>query len=71
MSAPLYVREGSRFVLYDERRQHTPPIPVPLPVEVEGPVQDPENPYRTILPVVKCRHGHFARWAAANCCRPR
>jgi hypothetical protein len=71
VSAPLYVREGSRFVLYDAGRQHTPPIPVPLPVEVETPVVDPENPYRTILPVGRCRHGSFARWAAANCCRPR
>lgn len=64
MSAPpLYVRDGSRFVLFDAERQHTPPIPVPVPVEVEGPVQDPANPFRTLLPVEQCPHGHFARWA--------
>jgi len=65
----LYVREGSRFVLYDAGRQHTPPIPVPVPVEVEAPVADPGNPARTILPVARCPHGSFARWAAVNCCR--
>lgn len=71
MSAPpLYVREGSRFVVYHPGRQHTPPIPVPVPVEVEGPVQDPVNPYRTILPVTRCEHGSFLRWAARNCCAP-
>jgi hypothetical protein len=71
VSAPLYVRDGSRFVVYDERRQHTPPIPVPLPVEVEQSVEDPSNPHRTILPVRRCPHGSFTRWAATNCCRSR
>jgi hypothetical protein len=32
---PLYVRDGSRFVLYDEARQHTPPIPVPVAIPGE------------------------------------
>jgi hypothetical protein len=32
---PLYVRDGSRFVLYDAGRQHTPPIPVPVSVPDE------------------------------------
>jgi hypothetical protein len=67
----LYVRDGSRFVLYDAGRQHTPPIPVPVPTEVEQPVQDPANPYRTILPDPgRCPHGSFPRYAAANCCAP-
>lgn len=30
---PLYVRDGSRFVLYDAGLQHTPPIPVPRPLD--------------------------------------
>jgi hypothetical protein len=32
---PLYVRDGSRFVLYDARQQHTPPIPVPVSLDVD------------------------------------
>ena len=74
MSAPpLYVREGSRFVVYDAGRQHTPPIPVPRPLDDDGGllgVPDPEQPNRTILPVERCPHGSFARWAASNCCSP-
>lgn len=53
---PLYVREGSRFVVYDERRQHTPPIPVPAPVLDEG----AEGRYYRV-PVTRCEHGHFSR----------
>lgn len=68
MSADLYVRDGSRFVLYDAGRQHTPPIPVPLPVEVEEVVERPEGGWS--VPAARCPHGSFARWASANCCRP-
>ena len=70
MSAPLYVREGSRFVLYSPARQHTPPIPVPQRVDddlLPG-RDDPANPQRTVLQVRRCPHGHFERWAARNCC---
>jgi hypothetical protein len=73
VSAPLYVRDGSRFVLYDPIAQDTPPIPVPQRVEeaLLPAVVDPVNPQRTILAVERCPHGSFARWAAVNCCRPR
>lgn len=60
---PLYVRDGSRFVLHDPIAQHTPPIPVPVAVEVD---EDPA-PNRTVIPAPKCPHGHFVRWAARNC----
>lgn len=30
---------------------------------------DPVNPQRTVIAVDRCEHGHFPRWAAANCCR--
>lgn len=36
----LYVRDGSRFVVYDERRQHTPPIPVPVAMPDLAEVED-------------------------------
>jgi hypothetical protein len=71
---PLYVRDGSRFVLYDARSQHVPPIPVPVPVpvEVEGPVEDPANPYRTILPrPPTCEHGSFRGCRVRRCPGPR
>jgi hypothetical protein len=72
VSEPLYVRDGSRFVLYDPARQHTPPIPVPVPTDLLPGVEDPEQPGRTILlGVRRCPHGSFARWAARNCCRSR
>lgn len=75
MSEPLYVRDGSRFVLYDADRQHTPPIPTPTPTGPEEPTAD--NPvvevrpghYRCYAP--RCPHGHFAAWAALNCRRCR
>jgi hypothetical protein len=66
---PLYVRDGSRFVLYDAARQHTPPIPVPQPVDVEGVVERAGGGWA--VPAAKCQHGHFARWAARNCCAAR
>lgn len=71
MSAELYVRDGSRFVLYDARAQHVPPIPVPRRTDLLPGDQDPENPARTVLRVERCPHGSFARWAARNCCAPR
>lgn len=53
MTAPeLYVRDGSRFVVYSPARQHTPPIPVPVP---GGPTAD--------LPVVEVRPGHYRVYA--------
>jgi hypothetical protein len=39
---PLYRRDGSRFVLYDAGRQHTPPIPVP--VSIPGELLDDDDP---------------------------
>lgn len=61
----LYVREGSRFVLYDRAAQHVPPIPVPvsMPVELEDVVleQDDERPNVTRVQVHRCAHGHFSR----------
>jgi hypothetical protein len=75
VTAPLYVRDGSRFVLYDARAQHVPPIPVPLRVDEEGllpAVEDPENPQRTILlGIRRCPHGSFERYAASHCCTRR
>lgn len=71
MSGDLYVRDGSRFVVYDPRAQHTPPIPTPQPVDLLPGQEDPDNPARTILDAPRCPHGHFARWAAANCTRCR
>jgi hypothetical protein len=71
MSADLYVRDGSRFVLYDPARQHTPPIPVPQPTDLLPGWEDPAQPGRTVLRVARCPHGHFARWAARNCCAAR
>lgn len=31
---------------------------------------DPANPQRTVIAAQRCPHGHFARWAARNCCKP-
>jgi hypothetical protein len=69
VSEPLYVRDGSRFVVYDPERQHTPPIPVPQPTDLLPGFEDPDRPGRTILIGAdrRCPHGHFLRWAAANC----
>jgi hypothetical protein len=62
VSASLYVRDGSRFVLYDERAQHTPPIPVPAVLDeptAECPVVEVRpGKYRVYAP--RCAHGHFA-----------
>lgn len=67
MSAPLYVRDGSRFVLYDARAQHVPPIPEPVAVG-DGEGVDGRY-YRLEAP--RCPHGHFVRWAAQHCRRCR
>lgn len=68
---PLYVRDGSRFVLYSPGAQHTPPIPTPRPVteageevwDENGHRPDPEHPFRTIVRAEWCPHGHTLRWA--------
>lgn len=64
---PLYRRDGSRFVLYDAGRQHTPPIPVPRVLDDAGrPVQDggdgwdPDGVPTRDRPVVRTGP---ARWA--------
>lgn len=72
-AAPLYVRDGSRFVVYDEQRQHTPPIPVPRPAgpgepSAEQPVVE-VAPGRYVCWAPRCPHGHFERWALQNCRR--
>jgi hypothetical protein len=56
VTAPLYVREGSRFVLWDRVAQHTPPIPTPVPVE--EPVD--ERPNVTRVPAARCEHGNYS-----------
>jgi hypothetical protein len=30
-----------------------------------------ERPNHTAVAAPRCPHGHFVRWAAANCCKPR
>ena len=69
MSAPpLYVRDGSRFVLYDERAQHVPPIPVPvsldedevLAVDDDGESWDPDAVPTRERPIVRVG---VARWS--------
>lgn len=72
MTADLYVRDGSRFVLYDAGRQHTPPIPVPVPVTpppTPGEGLEAFRPNFTPVPAPRCPHGHFLRWAVRNCRR--
>ncbi len=70
----LYVRDGSRFVLYSPGRQHTPPIPVPVPVDDSEPT--PERPivevrpgqYRCYAP--RCPHGRFRGCRVRGCPGP-
>jgi hypothetical protein len=35
------------------------------------PEEDPHKPWRVAVPAARCPHGHFARWAARNCCAAR
>lgn len=67
----LYVRDGSRFVLYDRGRQHTPPIPVPTPGEPtpECPVVEVE-PGRYRVYAARCPHGHFRACPSRSCPGP-
>lgn len=59
MTTPaLYVREGSRFVLYDPKAQHVPPIPVPRPLH--DVVEDDPRPNVHRVAAARCEHGHFA-----------
>lgn len=70
-SPDLYVRDGSRFVVYDRGRQHTPPIPVPAS---EGP--SPEHPVVEVRPgqyavyAPRCPHGHFRGCKRRGCPGP-
>lgn len=66
--SPLYVRDGSRFVLYDAGRQHTPPIPVPVPGEptADTPVVEVRpGTYRVHAP--RCPHGRFRGCKVRGC----
>jgi hypothetical protein len=72
VTAPdLYVRDGSRFVVYSPSRQHTPPIPVPAS---EGP--SPEQPIvevgsgRYAVYAARCPHGRFRGCRARGCPGP-
>lgn len=69
MSAPLYVREGSRFVpLADTLLRDVPPIPTPVRVPDVDDNQQGEAAARYYrVPAPRCSHGHFARWAAKHC----
>lgn len=71
MSGDLYVRDGSRFVLYDRAAQHVPPIPVPVSTSPPAPTaEDPVvqvRPGRWAVYAPTCPHGHFRRWAQRNC----
>jgi hypothetical protein len=67
VSAPLYVRDGSRFVVYSPEAQHTPPIRR-LPVPDHAP---DERPNYTAVEVSRCAHGSFMRYAIRNCCPRR
>jgi len=59
MTAPdLYVRDGSRFVLYDRAAQHVPPIPTPQRVADDLPNVDALG-----RPLPTCGQ-HVAPWAA-------
>lgn len=70
---PLYVRDGSRFVLYDAGRQHTPPIPEP--VRVPG-VPTPDEPVAEVRPghyavyAPRCPHRHFRGCKVRSCPGP-
>lgn len=75
MSAPaeLYVRDGSRFVVYDAARQHTPPIPEPrraAPGEPtrEEPVEVRPGAYRVWAAI--CPHGHYRGCKERGCPGP-
>lgn len=69
---PLYRRDGSRFVLYDAGRQHTPPIPVPASLDApssERPVVEVRpGQYRVHAP--RCPHGRFRACRARGCPGP-
>jgi hypothetical protein len=71
VSEPLYRRDGSRFVLYDARAQHTPPIPEPRST---GPT--PDNPVVEVSPghyavyAPRCPHGRFRGCTRRGCPGP-
>lgn len=71
MSGDLYVRDGSRFVVYDRVAQHVPPIPVPAP---NGP--SPEVPVVEVRPghwrvyAPRCPHGRFRGCVRRGCPGP-
>jgi hypothetical protein len=77
VAEPLYVRDGSRFVLYDARAQHAPPILVePRPVTAEG-GPTPEEPVVEVRPgryrvyAARCPHGKFRGCRSRGCPGPR
>jgi hypothetical protein len=77
VAGDLYVRDGSRFVLYDSAAQHVPPIPVPVPVAMpedlpeEPSWADPETPGRMLVRTFRCEHGHYSRpGGPGRGCRP-
>ena len=73
MTAPelVYVREGSRFVVYDERRQHTPPIPVPVSSGPSAEVPVVElRPGQYRVYAARCPHGHFRGCKRRGCPGP-
>jgi hypothetical protein len=67
----LYVRDGSRFVLYDRRAQDTPPIPVPTPgaPTPDCPVVE-VGPGRFEVYAPRCPHGRFRGCTRRGCPGP-
>ena len=74
----LYVGEGSRFVRAGDARPARPVPPIPTPVQLPAEPRDADglppgaridavSPSRVLLPVARCAHGHFQRWATLNC----
>lgn len=72
MTGALYRRDGSRFVVYDARAQHTPPIPVPTstgPSEDCRVVEVEPGKYAVYAPI--CPHGHYRGCTHRGCPGPR
>jgi hypothetical protein len=72
-AAPLYVRDGSRFVpLPEVLMRDTPPIPVPATLDEPS----PERPVVEVRPgqyrvyAARCPHGRFRGCRARGCPGP-